>query len=91
MGNKKLLTHHPYIIKKQGIQGAQPCVKGTRITVAALWNYYDVHGLSPREISAQFPQLTLAVIFDALSYASENMTEIENILKSEYQEIPEIL
>jgi uncharacterized protein (DUF433 family) len=83
MRTKTLTTNHPYVLKTQGVQGGQPCIKGTRIPVAALWNYYDCHGLSPREIVAQFPHLTLAAVLDALSYAAENQVEMNSILQSE--------
>jgi uncharacterized protein (DUF433 family) len=74
---------HPYVTKTPGIQGGAACIKGTRMTVAGLWARYDLHGQSPREITAQFPNLTLAQILDALSYAAEYQAEILEQLDKE--------
>ena len=88
MAGNTIATSHPYVIKTSGVQGGQPCIKDTRVSVAAVWNLYDIHGLSPREIVSQFPQLSLSAVLDALSYAAEHQQEITEILKSEESSHP---
>ena len=38
-------------------------------------------GLSPEEIQAEYPHLTLAQVFDALSYAQDHPEEIDVLIE----------
>lgn len=64
-------------VRSDGCHG-KPCIHGTRIMVSVvLDNLAD--GLSPEEIVAEYPPLTLDDIRAAISYAA-NLTREEEIL-----------
>ena len=70
------VTGHPYIVSDQAILNGAPIVSGTRTPVRAiaeLWKF----GLPPEDILIQLPHLTLAQIFDALSFYIDNREEID--------------
>ena len=69
------LTKHCYIVQNDAILGGEPIIKGTRISVRDVVENWRL-GLSPEEIVIHFPHLTLAQVFDALSYYSDNQEEI---------------
>lgn len=56
--------------------GGVPCVRGTRIPVATVVGMV-AEGMSTDEILADFPQLTLDDIRDALRYAAAAVDERE--------------
>lgn len=57
----------------------EPVVKGTRTSVRAVVENWRL-GLSPEEIVVHLPHLTLAQVFDALSYYSDHQDEIESYI-----------
>lgn len=61
---------------------------GTRVSVRALVGQWRL-GTPAEEIPTQFPQLTLAQVFDALSFYLDNQTEINEYI--ERNRIPEEL
>jgi uncharacterized protein (DUF433 family) len=65
--NMTTATQHPYIVCTEEILQGAPIVTGTRTPVRAiaeLWKF----GVAPEEIVGRLPHLTLAQVFDALSY-----------------------
>ena len=62
-------------------------IAGTKFPVRSVVNYVLKQGLSPEELVKEFPHLSLAQVYDALSYYydNDNETEIEREL-SEYTE-----
>lgn len=69
-------TGHPYIVCTEEILNGVPIVTGTRTpvrTIAELWKF----GVSPEEIIGRLPHLTLAQVFDALSYYQEHRETID--------------
>jgi uncharacterized protein (DUF433 family) len=68
-------TEHPYIVTEEGILGGEPIIKGTRTPVRAIVENWRL-GLAPEEIPQHLPHLTLAQVFDALSYYSDHQDEI---------------
>jgi uncharacterized protein (DUF433 family) len=58
------------------IMGGVPCVRGTRIPVATVVGMV-AEGMTPDEILADFPQLALEDIHDALRYAAAAVDERE--------------
>ena len=69
-------TDHPYIVRREGVRGGRPVLRGTSIPVwliAAMWKAGD----SPEEIEAAYPHLELAAIYDAISYYLDHQEEIE--------------
>ncbi|HOK55413.1 MAG TPA: DUF433 domain-containing protein [Armatimonadota bacterium] len=58
----------------QDIHHGEPCVKGTRISVAMIMGSL-ADGMSVDEILAEYPQLTSDDIKAALAYAAEVMRQ----------------
>lgn len=69
------ITQHRYITVNDQILGGEPIIKGTRTPVRAIVELWRL-GLLPEEIPNHLPHLTLAQIFDALSYYSDHQDEI---------------
>ena len=68
-------TAHPYIIRDSAIYGGEPIVEGTRTGVRHVILLFQ-SGKDPEEI-ARIHRLTLAQVYDALSYYYDNQGEIE--------------
>lgn len=81
-------TKHCYIIRNPAILGGEAIIKGTRTPVRAIVENWRL-GLSPEEIVIHLPHLTLAQVFDALSYYSDHQKEIDTYI--EENKIPENL
>jgi uncharacterized protein (DUF433 family) len=77
-----------YITSDEKILSGEPIIKGTRTPVRAIVEMWRM-GSSPEEIVQGLSHLTLAQIFDALSYYSDNQEEIN--LYIEKNRIPENL
>jgi len=69
------ITGHRYIERHPEILGAEPIIVGTRTPVRAIVEMWRM-GYAPEEIPIHLPHLTLAQVFDALSYFSDNQAEI---------------
>lgn len=74
-----LLVEHPCIVKDKKIAGGEPIIKGTRTTVRAVVEWWKF-GAAPEEIKENLPYLSLAQIFDALSYYDDHREEIEGYI-----------
>lgn len=71
---------HPYVTKRHTAYGEQAIIKGTRVAVSAIVDYTKM-GYSPEQIAAEIlPHITIAQIYDALSYYYDNKFEIEREL-----------
>ncbi len=69
------LTAHPYIITDERILGGEPIIRGTRTPVRAIVELWR-QGIPPESIPGRLPHLTLAQVFDALSYYSDHQDEM---------------
>jgi len=69
-----------YIESRPGKCGGKPCITGTRIRV---WDIYQAHrtGMGVDEIIDDYPQLTPASIYAALSYYWDHKAEIDKQMK----------
>jgi uncharacterized protein (DUF433 family) len=74
-------TTHPYIIRDTNIYNGEPIIVGTRTGVRHVILLFQ-SGKDPEEI-ASIHRLTLAQIYDALSFYYDNDTEIEHYIHSE--------
>lgn len=81
-------TQHFYVVSDDQILSGEPIIKGTRTPVRAIVEMWRL-GTAPEEIPAHLPHLTLAQIFDALSYYSDNTEEINAHIEA--NRIPEEL
>ena len=70
-------TGHRYIVRDDDILSGEPIVVGTRTPVRAIVELWRM-GLTPEAIPTSLPQLTLAQVFDALSYYSDHQDEINH-------------
>jgi uncharacterized protein (DUF433 family) len=72
-------TEHCYVVTDDEILGGEPIVKGTRTPVRAVVENWRL-GVAPEEIPQRLPHLTLAQVFDALSYYSDHQDEINGYI-----------
>lgn len=70
-----IATEHRYIVRDERIHGGEPIIKGTRTPVRAIVELWRL-SYTPEEIQFHLPHLTLAQIFDALSYYCDHQDEI---------------
>jgi uncharacterized protein (DUF433 family) len=73
-------TEHLYIVTDDRILGGEPIIKGTRTPIRAIVEIYRL-GTSPEEIPSRLPHLTLAQVFDALSYYNDHPDEINTYIE----------
>jgi uncharacterized protein (DUF433 family) len=74
---KNLSPEHPHIEVISKTTGRQAMLKGTRVPVSILVGYTQV-GETPQTIVENIlPSLTLAQVYDALSYYDEHREEID--------------
>ena len=72
-------TEHPYIIKDERILSGESIIKSTRTPVRAIVEMWRL-GYGPEEIPGGLPHLSLAAVFDALSYYSDHKNELNQYL-----------
>ncbi|HET7059113.1 MAG TPA: DUF433 domain-containing protein [Nitrospiraceae bacterium] len=68
---------HPHIVSDAEVCGGSPRLAGTRITVRAVVIATLLHGLKPEELLQHYPHLSLAAIYDALSYYYDHREAID--------------
>ena len=74
-------TKHRYIVIDDQILSSEPIIEGTRTPVRAIVELWRQSLLSD-EIPSHLPHLTLAQVFDALSYYSDHQVEINAYIES---------
>jgi uncharacterized protein (DUF433 family) len=74
-------TEHPYIVRDSAIYNGEPIVEGTRTGVRHVILLFQ-SGKDPEEI-ASIHKLTLAQVYDALSYYYDHDSEIEHAIHNE--------
>ncbi len=81
-------TEHLYVTSTDQILSGEPIIKGTRTPVRAIVELWR-QGSQPEDICGHLPHLSLAQVFDALSYYSDHQDEINAHI--ERNRIPEEL
>ena len=81
-------TEHRYIVRDDDILGGEPIIVGTRVPVRAVVELWCL-GIAPEGISAYLSHLTLAQVFDALSYYADHQAEIQQY--SDRNQLPDDL
>jgi uncharacterized protein (DUF433 family) len=66
-----------YIAIKPGFCGGKPHVAGHRIKVAHIAVWRERQGMTPEEIVATYPTLTLPAVYAALAYYHAHRAEID--------------
>ena len=78
---EELMPQHPYVEMIDSRSGLRPVIKGTRIGIDVLVGYSQA-GYSPRDIvDTVLPHLTLAQVYDALSYYEDHHAEVNRSLQ----------
>ena len=72
-----------YVTRNSDILSGEPIIMGTRISVRVIVGLWRL-GTPPEEIPTQYPQLTLAQVFDALSFYLDNQAEINDYIEQNH-------
>ena len=59
-----------------GVCGGKPRIAGHRISVQNIVIWHERMGMSPEEIAATYPSITLADVYSALAYYHDHRDEI---------------
>jgi uncharacterized protein (DUF433 family) len=78
-----VITQH--ITKTPGICGGQACIAGHRIRVMDVVVLHERRGMSPEEVVQQYPGISLADVYAALTYYHDNREEIEESFRKELE------
>lgn len=73
-------TQHRYVVRNDAILSGEPIIEGTRVPVRAIVEQWRL-GTRPEEIPQHYPHLTVAQVFDALSYYSDHTDEINGYIE----------
>ena len=69
-----------YVTQNPDILSGEPIIIGTRTSVRASVGFWQL-GIMPEEILYHLPHLTLAQVFDALSFYLDHQTEINEYIE----------
>jgi uncharacterized protein (DUF433 family) len=69
------------ITRTPGIQGGKACIAGHRIRVMDVVIWHEDLSMSPDEIVADYPTLSLSDVHAALTYYFDNVEEIRNDIR----------
>lgn len=83
-----ITTEHCYVVRDDVILSGEPIIRGTRTPVRAIVELWRL-GIAPDEIPTHLPHLSLAQVFDALSYFADHQAEIQRAL--ERNQVPDDL
>ena len=75
-----------YVTRNPEILNQEPIIIGTRTSVRAIVGLWQL-GIMPEEILNHLPHLTLAQVFDALSFYLDNQAEINEYI--ELNQVPD--
>jgi uncharacterized protein (DUF433 family) len=74
---------HPHIGSSPDILGGRPVIRGTRFPVKSLVVYVLQHGMTPEEVVRDWPYLSLAQVYDAISYYYDNREAVDNDMEQD--------
>lgn len=74
--NEMVIQPTKYVVARPGVQGGQPCIRGTRIPV---WVLAAMHkqGDTAEDILDAYPNLDAAQVYAALSYYYEHRSAVD--------------
>ena len=76
-------TTSRYVTRNPEILSGEPIVIGTRTSVRSIVGLWQL-GILPEEILSHLPHLTLAQVFDALSFYLDNQAEINEYIEQNH-------
>lgn len=79
-----------YIVKTPGVCGGQPRIAGTRIKVKHIYTWVERMGLTPSQVVAEHPHLTMAQVHAALTYYWSHCEEIHQDIANEEKLVAEM-
>jgi uncharacterized protein (DUF433 family) len=85
MKSATMKVGHLYITRKPGVCNGRPIIAGTRTPVKSIVTYHKM-GLSTEEIQSELPYLSLAQIYDALSFYYDHIEEIDREIEEDMEE-----
>jgi uncharacterized protein (DUF433 family) len=83
---QQLAPKHAYIDVVEKIGGPQAVIKNTRVPVSIIIGYLRVGETPESLVGNVLPQLTLAQVYDALSYYHDHQAEIEREIDENTEE-----
>jgi uncharacterized protein (DUF433 family) len=75
----------PHIVRVPGVVGGEPTIKGTRVSVQAIVEYYRMYKDIER-IHKALPHVSTAMIKEALAYYEANGEEIDGYIAEDAAE-----
>src|SRR5207244_10431638 len=79
-----------YIVKTPGICSGQPRIAGTRIKVKHVYTWVERMGMTPAQVVAEYPHLTMAQVHAALAYYWSHPDEIHQDIANEDKLVAEL-
>lgn len=76
----QLRSPHPYVQVVERFGGPSAVIRGTRVSVSDIVGYLRPGETPETLVASTLPRLTLAQLYDALSYYHDHQEEIETIL-----------
>lgn len=83
---QQLTPKHAYIEVIEKAAGPQAVIKGTRVPVSIIIGYFRIGETPESLVKNILPYLTLAQVYDALSYYHDHQAEIEQELSENTEE-----
>src|SRR6266852_4412289 len=71
------------IVRTPGVCSGQPRIAGTRIKVKHVYVWVENMGMTPAQIVAEYPHLTMAQVHAALTYYWSHQDDIHNDIANE--------
>ena len=75
-------TNHPYIVRDSDVYGSEPFLEGSKTAVRHIILLFQ-SGQDPEEIAAT-QHLSLAQVYDAISYYYDHVDEIQRAIVNEH-------
>ena len=78
------------IVKTPGVCSGQPRIAGTRIKVKHVYTWVEQMHMTPAQVVAAYPHLTLAQVQAALAYYRSHPDEIQQDIANEEKRVAEL-
>lgn len=84
--HEQLAPKHAYVEIVQKTTGRQAMIRGTRVPVSIIVSYLRIGETPESLVENTLPHLTLAHVYDALSYYYDHQNEIEQEIREHSEE-----
>jgi uncharacterized protein (DUF433 family) len=78
------------MVKVPGTCSGQPRIAGTRIKVKHVYTWVERRGMTPAQVVAKYPRLTMAQVYAALAYYCSHPDEIHRDIDNEAKLVAEL-